>query len=446
MTNLFYYKILFMLEILVAEWLFTFRLHKRSKYVLRFLLGGAALIGISAIIPVPVNNIWYTTFVLLAEFGLTLPFLYMCYNEPWKNLIFCGVAAYTLQHCAYGFVNLALSLFFRARSPLLDMYDNTSENIFVTKPLEGSFCVLIYLLFYLGLYALVFFAFDLRVRKSENLKIKNYALLLVCAVGLVVDIILNSALMPAREVPFIDTVAESIYNIFCCSLLLYMQYSMVYTKELKGELDIVKSLLSQKESQYAMSKENIDLLNMKCHDMKHQILALGKSSGVPSVALEQMEKQISIYDSIVKTGNDVLDVILTEKSLLCRKNGITLSCIADGEKLNFMGEADLYSVFGNALDNAIEAVMKIPEQNKRIIGLKIHESSGFVAVNLRNACEGEVRFGSDGMPVTDKPDVNYHGFGLKSIAYVTENYGGTLSLGIKDGYFYLNMLFPRTAE
>lgn len=80
--------------------------------------------------------------------------------------------------------------------------------------------------------------------------------------------------------------------------------------------------------------------------------------------MDEIEKSVSLYDANVKTGNTVLDTILTEKSLLCYKKGIILSCVADGENIAFMEDADVYSLFGNALDNAIEAVLKLEEQRK----------------------------------------------------------------------------------
>ena len=101
-----------------------------------------------------------------------------------------------------------------------------------------------------------------------------------------------------------------------------------------------------------------------------------------------MEKTINLYDSTVKTGNEVLDTILTAKSLSCTKNGISLSCVADGKQLSFMKDEELYSLFGNALDNAIEAVMKIERAEERIIGLNLYTVGNFIALNVYNTFAG----------------------------------------------------------
>ena len=71
-------------------------------------------------------------------------------------------------------------------------------------------------------------------------------------------------------------------------------------------------------------------------------------------AMEDIRKSVAIYDAKIETGNRLLDVLLTEKSLYCEQNGITLSCMADGEKLSFLEDSDLYCLFGNVVDNALK--------------------------------------------------------------------------------------------
>lgn len=76
-------------------------------------------------------------------------------------------------------------------------------------------------------------------------------------------------------------------------------------------------------------------------------------------ALDEISREVGVYDSVVKSGSDAPDTILTGKSLYCEKHGITLSCIADGRALDFVEPTDPHSFFGNALDNAIEVVERL---------------------------------------------------------------------------------------
>lgn len=90
-----------------------------------------------------------------------------------------------------------------------------------------------------------------------------------------------------------------------------------------------------------------------------------------------MEQEIRSYEAQNKTGNEVLDTILTSKSLYCQQHGITLTCVADGAALDFMDTMDLCSLFGNALDNAIESVEKLPDSEQRLIHLVVARQKSF---------------------------------------------------------------------
>ena len=95
---------------------------------------------------------------------------------------------------------------------------------------------------------------------------------------------------------------------------------------LQHELDVQQQLWHKSREQYQLSAENVDLINRKCHDLKHQIAALRRISdrrGAGEESIQALEQSVMIYDSVVKTGNDILDTVLTEKSLLCESRGIT---------------------------------------------------------------------------------------------------------------------------
>lgn len=77
-----------------------------------------------------------------------------------------------------------------------------------------------------------------------------------------------------------------------------------------------------------------------------------------------MEKEIAAFENISRTGNHVLDTILAAKIFHCRKNHIQITCVADGKLLDYMHVTDICSIFGNALDNAIEHVIMIPDPKK----------------------------------------------------------------------------------
>ena len=175
--------------------------------------------------------------------------------------------------------------------------------------------------------------------------------------------------------------------------------------------------------------------------MRHQIRTIGESKKIDKAVVDEIEKSVSLYDANVKTGNTVLDTILTEKSLLCYKKGIILSCVADGENIAFMEDADVYSLFGNALDNAIEAVLKLEEREKRVIGVVVYKKAGLITMNVNNAYSGKITL-KDGLPVTTKGDSFYHGFGMKSIKMIVNKYGGEMNVSLDGSVFSLSIIIP----
>ncbi len=437
-SNLTLYKLLFIAEIITAEFLFTFRLKKRKYFVLRALGCIAVLLVIAAFFPAISANAFYSSFMFLTLFALTVLALWVCYNERWPNMVFCGLAAYTLQHFAYELANLALSLIVWGKSPILGMYDKEQIDFWAFDK-QSLLLIFVYLLCYFASYCLVYLFFGRKIKKGSEMQIKSLSLLFLIGAGLLVNIVLNSVLIYS-DMSFVNSVVNYITNLLCCVLLLYGQFGLLLTKELKGELQVVQQLWNQDKKQYAALKENIDLINMKCHDMRHQIREIGISKSLNSETIAEIENSISLYDSMVQTGNDVLDTILTEKSLLCYRKGIVLTCVADGGLLDFISAPDLYSLFGNALDNSIEAVTKIEDREKRIIGLRIHAIGELITVNLKNAFQGPVELDENGFPKTTKEDKNYHGYGIKSIRYVVEKYDGSVAVQVEDDIFNLNIL------
>ena len=158
-------------------------------------------------------------------------------------------------------------------------------------------------------------------------------------------------------------------------------------------------------------------------------------------SIERIQDSIRVYDASVRTGNDALDVVLTSKSLVCAQNGIELTCLADGGALEFMAGDELYFLMENILDNAIEAVTRLPEPEQRSISLTVRREGGFVSIREDNFFTGELEL-VDGLPRTSKGDERNHGFGLRSIRRCVGEHGGEMTLRADGGIFSLSILLP----
>ncbi len=248
--------------------------------------------------------------------------------------------------------------------------------------------------------------------------------------------------------PFTGSALTDIYNIrtlvdFAGVAMMYAYHVQRCELYMQRELDAMQNILQNQYVQYRQSRESIEVINHKYHDLKHQIAVLRAEpdEAKRSAYLDGMEEEIRDYEAQNKTGNSVLDTVLTGKSLYCARHGIELTCIADGGKLAFMDVMDICTVFGNLLDNAIEYELRIKEREKRLIRLAVHGKKDFLVIQCQNYCPETVEF-RDGLPVSTKGDSVYHGYGVKSIRYAAKKYGGTMTIHNENGWFQVNIMIP----
>lgn len=440
-SEIFFYKMIFVIEILLAMHLFSFKQVHKNLFALRLILSIIVCIGLAAAFPIPFSNSIYTSFMFLVLFLLCLVSLFFVYDISFRIVFFVGITAYTVQHFAHESFSLIANSFNMITSSTMGLYGNTAFD-FSKLDLNSLFYALIYVNVYLLIYWVIYAILGKRINKRE-LNIENYSMVIIAAIVLLVDIVLNAVIV------YIDSgyskaysIISCIYNLLCCSMVLYMQFSLAINKHLKSELETTVHLLKQAEDQYKQSKENVEMINLKCHDMKHQIMEYAKNGQLDSKLVKELEDTVNIYDSNIQTGNEALDLILTEKSLLCQKNNIKLTCLADCSKLDFIDKTDLYSLFGNVIDNAIEAVSKLKDIDKRHISLIVKNINSFISISVDNYYEGDLVLGDTGLPITTKQDKAYHGYGMKSIQYVVNKYDGDLNVETKNNVFSLSIMFP----
>ena len=443
LSELFFYKIIFVIEILIAMHLFSFKQIKKNHYVIKLIASIIICLGLALAFPIPQNlyNTFYTSFMFLVLFIICTISLGFVYEIPFRIIFFISITAYTMQHFAHESFSLIVSIFNMAISPTLGFYGSNIVD-FSKFDLKTLFYAFIYLDVYLLTYWVTYSILGKKINKKE-LIIENYSMLIISGVVLLVDIILNAVIVYINDnYNKAYTIVSCIYNLLCCSMVLYIQFSLATNKHLKSELQTTMQLLKQAEDQYKSSKENVDIINLKCHDLKHQLTEYAKNGKLDSELLGELENVINIYDSTIKTGNEALDLILSEKSLICQKKDIKLTCLADCSKLNFINKTDLYSLFGNLIDNAMEAVYKIQDVDKRHINLVVKNVNSFVSISIDNYYEGNIVLLDNGLPKTTKEDKDYHGYGMKSIQLIVNKYDGDLNISLDNNVFSLFIMFP----
>lgn len=265
--------------------------------------------------------------------------------------------------------------------------------------------------------------------------------------GIVVFAVSNLSFL-TKDVPFKGMYSHEIANIrtlvdIAGIAMLYAHWVLCCEHRTRMELEAVQNVLQNQYHQYKLSRESIDLINYKYHDLKHQIEVLrNEEDSEKRVAfLNQMEEDIKQYELQNKTGNHVLDTVLTSKSMYCNKHEIMLTCVVDGRLLEFMETMDICSIFGNALDNAAESVLKIPEKEKRMIHVTVSKQMNFLMICVENYYESSLEY-EEGQLKTTKQDKRFHGYGIKSIQYIVNKYDGAVHIDTSDNWFSLKILIP----
>lgn len=282
---------------------------------------------------------------------------------------------------------------------------------------------------------------------NESIQINQRELLSAMVVGVAIYVASNLSYV-FESVSQAHIVINQLYTIRTLVdlggiAILYAYHVQLGELNTRFEVQRLQDMLEMQHNNYEMLRQSVDVVNQKYHDLKYQISVL--KSDIDSKAgreyLEQMEGDIKAYEAQNKTGNKVLDTILTGKSLYCQNNWIELTSVADGHALDFMDQMDVSILFGNMLDNAIESVSKIENKEKRLIHLAITKQKGFLRIRMEN-CYGEKLNIENGVIKSSKANHKYHGFGLKSIENMVKKYGGSTTIQVENGWFELRILIP----
>ena len=175
------------------------------------------------------------------------------------------------------------------------------------------------------------------------------------------------------------------------------------------------------------------------HDLKNHLLVL--ESGQTTEAARQMAQtlrsQIADYEDYVHTGNEFLNIILRNKAANAREKQIDFSAMVDFNGIDFMEPFDISTIFGNAIDNAIEASEKLPEE-LRLITVRAERIRDMLIITVENHTLPDVS------PVegTTKKDRFIHGFGIPNIKNAVEKYGGQCSFRQENGTYRLKIIIP----
>lgn len=365
---------------------------------------------------------WYIVLALLA-----MGFTCQCFHLTFSDALYICITAYSAQHIVYVLIHELLALW---------LWPELTEHLALYIGISLVVCVIFLGLLHRG-FARVLSLCGGRIFDHSAKSISSNILLLT-----VLMVSSFSCQYLFRNVEEAMGLA-SLLALMLCLLMLGVQYGTIQIAQGRREKTVIEQMLQDSSRQYALSKELVEHIQRTCHDLKHNLQVLKTiDEDQRKDYIEEAERNIALYHDLIHTDNEVLNTILGEKCLYCRKRHIRLTCSVDGADLDQISIPDLYAILGNAIENAIECVDHFDDPQKRVISLSITGHNAFVCIQTNNFCQRKPTM-LDGLPVTTKSAGENHGFGLKSIRYLAQKYGGSMAVSFEDQIFTLQIMLPK---
>lgn len=408
---------------LIFDFAILFYIEKRKFFWIKFvglgLLGGVVCFVVEQFSSVPI--------LFILPLAIDILLLWLCYKVDLFQASLMAILGYALQNMTFCFTSIITSIFDTR---------GVSDDPLIIAYIKGQWVDwLLYLAFVIASY----FIYAKRMKLTAFFKIKNIKLDAVSLVLLFVVYFINMQWADNENIK--SNTIFRIVMILYISVSIFIILGFATQEELIKENEVIKELLHKEEKLQKLSEETIDTINRKCHDLKHVVGILRAGGKVDEENLEEVETALNTYNCFTRTGNSDLDAVLAEKYLRCMNDKITLSCLIDGKSLSFMSSADIYSLFGNLLDNAIEFLEKHQDVEERQIKASGQIRNKFIVLGIENYCNVKQTF-ENGMPTTTKNDKTNHGWGVKSIAYIVKKYGGTVVFSQQNNIFSVSIMIP----
>lgn len=408
-------KLYFVLPLMFFTALAGFKIPRRKYFILRFLICISLSVAEILLFTFFFGHKPLNFFIL---YVMAIAMMLVCFRCSIWTALFCATVGYCIEHVSERIYELCVL-------PLPSEY-----------PMAVNFLIRTAVLAAAG--AAVWF-FIVRKSGEKGIVVDNVLQILAVIIISPVIIYLNEKALTIVR-PFRSPEANFILYLISAMYAfvgILFEYSMCARKQSETELVIIRRILREEREKYNREKTNIEWINIKCHDLRHQIAAYREK--LDHKELQSIYKAIEIYDSDITTGCNALDVVINEKMPRCRENGIKLTCLIDGEKLLGFPEHEIYSLFGNALENAIDAVIELPPE-KRVISITDRKVRGLICICVENYFIGSLKF-HNGLPETTKEGEG-HGYGVKSIKYIAELHGGAVNVVTDGDIFRLLVSIP----
>ena len=228
-----------------------------------------------------------------------------------------------------------------------------------------------------------------------------------------------------------------------CLIMYFVVQQMSKDNQTKLEYELMKEKEKySKESMEIIKRSNEELREFK-HDLKNYLLPLQEAmETMPQSEMakvwEKINQKIEDVQTLIQTGNSYVDSMINTKITLARSEKVDVKCTILS-KMEGIDDLEFCSVFGNLMDNAIEAERKVIEKKEIIIF--VEEKMGYLRLEIQNKIEKSVLNENSSLNTTKK-DTSSHGIGHKSIKRTMQKVGGALKYYETGDLFCAEAVFP----
>lgn len=228
-----------------------------------------------------------------------------------------------------------------------------------------------------------------------------------------------------------------------CLIMYFVVQQMSKDNQTKLEYELMKEKEKySKESMEIIKRSNEELREFK-HDLKNYLLPLQEAmETMPQSEMakvwEKINQKIEDVQTLIQTGNSYVDSMINTKITLARSEKVDVKCTILS-KMEGIDDLEFCSVFGNLMDNAIEAERKVIEKKEIIIF--VEEKMGYFRLEIQNKIEKSVLNENSSLNTTKK-DTSSHGIGHKSIKRTMQKVGGALKYYETGDLFCAEAVFP----
>lgn len=242
---------------------------------------------------------------------------------------------------------------------------------------------------------------------------------------------------------YIFLLMDAVFVIFINLYLFYMLDTYAENKDLKYKLALYERQAKSNYEYYAKQAESKKTALAVIHDVRKHIRIMEelRYDGTNS----EMESYVNSFEDMIAPllinqycDNAILNIIINDKLVECQKKGIHFNIDIQRININFLKQIDITTIFGNILDNAVEACEKAVEKQ---ISLKVYPFNEFIYVQLSNTFLGEVEWNGKGKPISNKGE--QHGIGLENVEKVLMNYNGNIQFSVEYDIFVVEIMLNK---